>query len=62
MPKCGNYVIKIGTKIGHVLKECGVEDLDGYKVVLGGPMTGGGRVRFGIRCCKRYYRYLSIAT
>ena len=40
VPRCGNYIIKIGTKIGHVLKECGVDDLDGYKVVLGGPMTG----------------------
>ena len=40
VPKSGNYIIKIGTRIGHVLKECGVESLDGYKVVLGGPMTG----------------------
>ena len=40
VPRSGNYIIKIGTKIGHVLKECGVENLDGHKVVLGGPMTG----------------------
>lgn len=36
----GNYVIRIGTPVGHVLKECGVEDIENHKVVLGGPMTG----------------------
>lgn len=40
VPKSGNYMIKIGTRIGHVLKECGVGDLGGHKIVLGGPMTG----------------------
>lgn len=38
--KPGNYIIPIGTPVGHVLKECGVEDLENHKVVLGGPMTG----------------------
>ena len=40
VPKCGNYLIRIGTPASHVIKESGVEDLNGYKVVLGGPMTG----------------------
>ncbi len=43
VPNPGNYVIKIGTPIAHVLKECGVEDieeLEGHKVINGGPMTG----------------------
>lgn len=40
VPRCGNYMVKLGTRIGHVLKECGVDDLGGYKIVLGGPMTG----------------------
>ncbi|MCR3922385.1 MAG: electron transport complex subunit RsxC [Firmicutes bacterium] len=40
VPKPGNYIVKIGTPIGHLLKECGVEDLDGFKVIVGGPMTG----------------------
>ncbi len=36
----GNYVVPIGTRIGHVLDACGV-DLDGAAVVLdGGPMMG----------------------
>ena len=38
--KPGNYVIKIGTPISHVLQESGVEDIENHKVVLGGPMTG----------------------
>ncbi len=38
--KPGNYVIRIGTPVNHVLKECGAEELEGSKVVLGGPMTG----------------------
>ncbi len=38
--KPGNYIIKIGTPLAHVLKECGVEELEGHKVVNGGPMTG----------------------
>lgn len=36
----GNYVIRIGTPVSHVLDECGVEDLENHKVILGGPMTG----------------------
>lgn len=40
VPKPGNYIIKIGTPASHILKACGVEDLEGSKVVLGGPMTG----------------------
>ena len=43
VPKPGNYVISIGTPIAHVLKECGfenVDDLEGHKVINGGPMTG----------------------
>lgn len=38
--KPGNYVIRIGTPIRHVLAECGVPDLEGHKVIMGGPMTG----------------------
>ena len=38
--KPGNYIVRIGTPVGHILKECGVEDIENHKVVLGGPMTG----------------------
>lgn len=42
VPYPGNYIIKIGTPVGHVLSECGLKegDLKGSKVILGGPMTG----------------------
>ncbi len=40
VPRPGNYVIRIGTPIYHILQECGIEDMEGHKVVLGGPMTG----------------------
>ena len=38
--KPGNYVIRIGTPVSHVLNESGVEAVENHKVVLGGPMTG----------------------
>lgn len=40
IPKCGNYIVKLGTPVGHILKECGVKDLNGSKLLMGGPMTG----------------------
>ncbi len=40
VPLLGNYRIKIGTPVKHVLSECGIHDLENYKVILGGPMTG----------------------
>lgn len=40
IPKCGNYLVKLGTPVGHILQECGVEDLNGSKLIMGGPMTG----------------------
>jgi len=36
----GNYIIKVGTPASHILEAVGVTDLEGVKVVLGGPMTG----------------------
>ncbi|MDW7672039.1 MAG: electron transport complex subunit RsxC [Bacillota bacterium] len=38
--KPGNYMIRIGTPIEFVLDQCGVTELEGHKVILGGPMTG----------------------
>lgn len=38
--KPGNYIIRVGTPVSHVLAECGVENLGGHKVIMGGPMTG----------------------
>lgn len=40
VPKPGNYVVKIGTPVGFVLEQAGVESLEGFKVIQGGPMTG----------------------
>lgn len=40
VPKSGNYLIKVGTPLRHVLQACGVDGLDGGKVIMGGPMTG----------------------
>lgn len=40
VPKSGNYIVKLGTPIGHILRECGVDDLNGSKLIMGGPMTG----------------------
>ncbi len=40
VPKAGNYIVRIGTPVSHVVKEAGVENLDDMKVVVGGPMTG----------------------
>ncbi len=40
--RCGNYLVPVGTTIRYVLESIGVraEDLDGYKIIRGGPMTG----------------------
>ncbi len=40
VPNPGNYIVRIGTPISHVIKEAGVENLADMKVVVGGPMTG----------------------
>ncbi len=40
MQQPGNYMTKIGTPVGHILKHCGIEEVEGHKVVIGGPMTG----------------------
>ncbi len=40
VPKPGNYIIKIGTPLEHIIEQCGIRDLEGTKVVMGGPMTG----------------------
>ncbi|MFW6410159.1 MAG: electron transport complex subunit RsxC [Halanaerobiales bacterium] len=42
VPEPGNYLIKIGTTVREVLTRCGVDtsELDGYKVIMGGAMTG----------------------
>ena len=40
VPKPGNYIVRIGTPVSHVVREAGVENLKDMKVVLGGPMTG----------------------
>ncbi len=40
VPKPGNYIIKIGTPVGFALEQCGISDMEGLKVVQGGPMTG----------------------
>ncbi len=42
VPDPGNYVVRVGTKAEHILSECGVDpdELDGAKVIFGGPMTG----------------------
>lgn len=40
VPRPGNYLVKIGTPLYHILQECGVDDLDDSKVIMGGPMTG----------------------
>ncbi|TVR73706.1 MAG: electron transport complex subunit RsxC [Spirochaetaceae bacterium] len=38
----GNYLVPIGTSVRHILEMVGVDarDLDGYKIIRGGPMTG----------------------
>ena len=40
IPRPGNYVTRIGTSVGHIMEHCGVTDIEGAKVILGGPMTG----------------------
>jgi len=40
MQQPGNYMTKIGTPVGHILKHCGIEEVEGHKVVIGGPMRG----------------------
>lgn len=36
----GNYLIRIGTPVGHIMDQSGVTDYENSKVILGGPMTG----------------------
>lgn len=40
MEQPGNFMTRIGTPVGHILKQCGIEETEGYKVIIGGPMTG----------------------
>lgn len=42
LPGAGNYLVPIGTSIRYILETIGVDarDLDGYKIIRGGPMTG----------------------
>ncbi|HHV38852.1 MAG TPA: electron transport complex subunit RsxC [Tepidimicrobium sp.] len=40
IPKPGNFMIKIGTPVGHIFDHCGVTDFNDATVILGGPMTG----------------------
>ena len=40
VPRPGNYIIRIGTPVYHIMNEIGVDNLEGSKIVLGGPMTG----------------------
>ncbi|SDY46304.1 electron transport complex subunit RsxC [Tindallia californiensis] len=40
MHQPGNFMTKIGTPIGHILEHCKIEEVEGYKAVIGGPMTG----------------------
>lgn len=40
VPSPGNYMIRIGTPVGHIMNHCGVTDFEDAKVILGGPMTG----------------------
>lgn len=40
--RAGNYLVPIGTPIRYILEQVGIDahDLDGYKIIRGGPMTG----------------------
>ncbi len=42
VPEPGNYIVRLGTPAEHVLREVGVDpdELEGHKVIFGGPMTG----------------------
>ncbi|HSH36393.1 electron transport complex subunit RsxC [Schnuerera sp.] len=40
VPNPGNFMIRMGTSVGHVLEHCGVTDYNNSTVILGGPMTG----------------------
>jgi len=40
LPRPGNYIVRIGTPVSHVVKEAGVSNLENTKIVVGGPMTG----------------------
>lgn len=40
VPNPGNFLIRIGTSVGHILEHCGVADFNNSTVILGGPMTG----------------------
>ncbi len=55
VPKPGNYLVKVGTPIGHILKHCGVDtdQLDGHKVIMGGPMTGAAQISLDVPIIKK---------
>ncbi|MEN1759112.1 electron transport complex subunit RsxC [Anoxynatronum sibiricum] len=40
IPQPGNFTVRIGTPVDFILQQCGVFKADGYKIILGGPMTG----------------------
>jgi len=37
--ECGNFMVKIGTPVSHIIREVGIPDKDTF-VVVGGPMMG----------------------
>lgn len=38
--KPGNYLVRIGTSLTFLLAECGMEEKDRTRIIVGGPMTG----------------------
>ncbi len=40
VPKPGNMLVRLGTSMRLVLKECGLSDFEGVSVIHGGPMMG----------------------
>lgn len=55
IPRPGNYLVKVGTPIGYILEQCGVDvsRLSGHKVIMGGPMTGAAQVRLDVPVIKK---------
>lgn len=49
--ECGNFTVKIGTLVSHIIKTVGVPDKDTF-VVVGGPMMGNGLVELDVPITK----------
>jgi len=51
----GNYLVKVGTPIGHILEHVGVDtgSLAGHKVIMGGPMTGAAQMSLDVPVIKK---------